>query len=54
MLILAGPLSASTHDGGMLHPEQPGRIFSVMDGVRDLHLDDEINYCLADAPPELG
>jgi acetoin utilization deacetylase AcuC-like enzyme len=44
MLILAGPSGASAHDGGKLHPEQPGRIFSVMDGVRDLHLDDEINY----------
>ena len=44
MLILAGPSGATAHDGGELHPEQPGRIFSVMDGVRDLHLDDEINY----------
>jgi acetoin utilization deacetylase AcuC-like enzyme len=44
MLILAGPSGATAHDGGRLHPEQPGRIFSVMDGVRDLHLDDEINY----------
>ena len=44
MLILAGPSGTSAHDGGRLHPEQPGRIFSVMDGVRDLHLDDEINY----------
>ena len=39
MLILAGPSGASAHDGGNGHPEQPGRIFSVMDGARDLHLD---------------
>ena len=47
MLILAGPSGATAHDGGRLHPEQPGRNFSVMDGVRDLHLDDEINYVTA-------
>jgi acetoin utilization deacetylase AcuC-like enzyme len=40
VLIVAGPAGACAHDGGRLHPEQQGRIFSVMDGVRDLHLDD--------------
>ena len=30
--------------GAPLHPEQQGRIFSVMDGVRDLHLEDDIHY----------
>ncbi len=44
MLIVAGPSGACTHDGGRLHPEQQGRIFSVMDGVRDLYLDDEIEF----------
>ena len=44
VLIVAGPSGACTHDGGRLHPEQQGRIFSVMDGVRDLYLDDEIEY----------
>ncbi len=44
MLIVAGPSGANEHDGGRFHPEQLGRIFSVMDGVRDLHLDDDINY----------
>ena len=44
MLIVAGPAGACAHDGGRLHPEQQGRIFSVMDGVRDLYLDDEIEF----------
>jgi acetoin utilization deacetylase AcuC-like enzyme len=44
MLIVAGPSGANAHDGGTFHPEQQGRIFSVMDGVRDLHLEDGINY----------
>ena len=44
MLIVAGPSGACAHDGGRLHPEQQGRIFSVMDGVRELHLDDEIEF----------
>ncbi len=48
MLIVAGPSGASAHDGGTSHPEQQGRIFSVMDGVRDLHIDGAINY--VDAP----
>jgi acetoin utilization deacetylase AcuC-like enzyme len=39
VLIVAGPAGACAHDGGRLHPEQQGRIFSVMDGVRDLNLD---------------
>jgi acetoin utilization deacetylase AcuC-like enzyme len=44
VLIVAGPSGANAHDGGTFHPEQQGRIFSVMDGVRDLHLDDDITY----------
>jgi acetoin utilization deacetylase AcuC-like enzyme len=44
MLIVAGPCGASAHDGGAAHPEQQSRIFSVMDGVRDLHLEDAITY----------
>src|SRR5271166_4603468 len=44
MLIVAGPSGANAHEGDTLHPEQPGRIFSVMNGVRDLHLDDAIHY----------
>ncbi len=44
MLIVAGPSGASAHDGGTDHPEQPGRIFSVMDGVRDLDLGDGLCY----------
>ncbi len=44
MLIVAGPSGANAHDGGTFHPEQPGRIFSVMSGLRDLHLDDAIHY----------
>jgi acetoin utilization deacetylase AcuC-like enzyme len=44
MLIIGGPSGASAHDGGNAHPEQQGRIFSVMDGVRDLHLEDGITY----------
>ena len=42
MLIVAGPTGATGHDGGRLHPEQPARVFSVMEGVRDLGLGDEI------------
>ena len=44
MLIVGGPTGTCTHDGGRLHPEQQGRIFSVMEGVRDLHLEDEIEF----------
>ena len=42
MLIVAGPTGATGHDGGALHPEQPARVFSVMEGVRDLGLGDEV------------
>ena len=44
MLIVAGPTGTFTHDGGRLHPEQQDRMFSVMNGVRDLHLEDEIEF----------
>ena len=49
MLTLGGPSGASAYNGGRLHLEQPGRTFSVMDEVCDLHLDDEINYVFADS-----
>ena len=41
---MAGPTGTTEHDGGVYHPEQAARIFSVMDGVRALGLDDEIIY----------
>jgi acetoin utilization deacetylase AcuC-like enzyme len=44
MLMVAGPTGACAHDGGRLHPEQQGRIFSVMNGVRDLNIDEEIEF----------
>jgi acetoin utilization deacetylase AcuC-like enzyme len=44
MLIVAGPSGTCAHDGGSWHPEQPGRMFSVMDGVRDLYLEDDIEF----------
>ena len=52
-LIVAGPSGACEHDGGSSHPEQQGRIFSVMDGVRDLSLEDDLTYLTAlPAPSE--
>ena len=44
MLIIAGPSGTCTHKGGVFHPEQQGRIFSVMEGIRDLEFDDEVVY----------
>jgi len=41
-LIVAGPTGTVEHDGGSFHPEQPARLFSVMDGVRALGLEDEV------------
>jgi acetoin utilization deacetylase AcuC-like enzyme len=52
-LIVAGPTGTIEHDGGAFHPEQPARIFSVMDGVRALEIDDEIVY-LPTPAAELG
>jgi acetoin utilization deacetylase AcuC-like enzyme len=43
-LIVAGPTGTAQHDGGTFHPEQQARIFSVMDGIRALSLDDEVVY----------
>ncbi len=43
-LIVAGPTGTIEHDGGTFHPEQQARIFSVMDGIRALGLDDEVVY----------
>jgi acetoin utilization deacetylase AcuC-like enzyme len=41
-LILAGPSGANEHDEGGRHPERPSRVVAVMEGVRDLGLDDSI------------
>jgi acetoin utilization deacetylase AcuC-like enzyme len=41
-LILAGPSGATEHDEGARHPERPSRVVAVMDGVRDLGLDDSM------------
>ena len=43
-LIVAGPTGTVEHDGGAFHPEQQARIFSVMDGIRALGLEDEVFY----------
>jgi acetoin utilization deacetylase AcuC-like enzyme len=43
-LIMAGPTGTIEHDGGTFHPEQQARIFSVMDGVRALGLEDEVIF----------
>jgi acetoin utilization deacetylase AcuC-like enzyme len=43
-LIVAGPTGTVEHDGGRFHPEQQSRIFSVMDGIRALGLEDDIVY----------
>jgi acetoin utilization deacetylase AcuC-like enzyme len=48
-LIVAGPTGTAQHDGGTFHPEQQARIFSVMDGIRALSLEDEVVY-----PPTQG
>lgn len=37
MLILAGPVGESEHDGGA-HPERPARVGAVLRGIGDLHL----------------
>lgn len=41
MLILAGPVGETEHDGGR-HPECPARIVAVMEGVADLHLGSDL------------
>ena len=52
-LFVAGPTGVDDHDGGVHHPERQGRIFAAMDGVRSLHLDDDIEYLeVAPAPME--
>jgi acetoin utilization deacetylase AcuC-like enzyme len=43
-LVVAGPTGIAEHDGGRYHPEQPSRLFAVMDGVRALGLEDEVVY----------
>jgi acetoin utilization deacetylase AcuC-like enzyme len=41
-LILAGPVGANEHVGSAAHPEHPGRVRSVMQGVADLGSDVDI------------
>jgi acetoin utilization deacetylase AcuC-like enzyme len=41
VLILAGPVGETEHDGGA-HPERPARIMAALDGVADLHLESEL------------
>jgi acetoin utilization deacetylase AcuC-like enzyme len=41
-LILAGPVGDLDHAGGAAHPEHPGRVRSVIEGVSDLDRDVEI------------
>jgi acetoin utilization deacetylase AcuC-like enzyme len=43
-LIVAGPVGLAEHVGGPRHPEQPSRLFAVMEGVRALGLGDDIVY----------
>jgi acetoin utilization deacetylase AcuC-like enzyme len=43
-LIVAGPTGTVEHEGEASHPEQQGRIFSVMEGIRSLGLEDEVIY----------
>jgi acetoin utilization deacetylase AcuC-like enzyme len=51
MLILAGPSGATEHDEGERHPERPSRVVAVMEGVRDLGLDDStISPDVTEAP----
>jgi acetoin utilization deacetylase AcuC-like enzyme len=48
-LILSGPVGIAEHDGGPHHPEQLGRLFAVMDGVRALELDDVVHPVVSEA-----
>ncbi len=41
-LVLAGPTGGSHHDGGPQHPEHPGRVAAVMEGVAALGRDFEV------------
>ena len=41
MLILAGPVGETEHDGGA-HPERPARITAALDGVADLRLGSDL------------
>jgi acetoin utilization deacetylase AcuC-like enzyme len=41
-LVVAGPSGATEHDEGGRHPERPSRVVAVMEGVRDLALDDAL------------
>ena len=41
MLIVVGPVEAEAHQRPR-HPERPGRVGAVMEGVADLHLDSDL------------
>ena len=43
-LVVAGPSGIAEHDGGSYHPEQPARLFAVMEGIRALGLEDAVVY----------
>jgi acetoin utilization deacetylase AcuC-like enzyme len=53
LLIVAGPSGGQGHDGGPHHPEHPGRLRSVMLGVADLELGDDLEY-LAPTPAPMA
>jgi acetoin utilization deacetylase AcuC-like enzyme len=50
MLIVVGPVEAEVHQRRG-HPERPGRIDAVMDGLADLHLDSDL-VVVPSGPPE--
>lgn len=51
MLIVAGPCGEAGHDGGSEHPEHQGRVRSVMQGVADLELGDDLALLTPTAAP---
>ena len=51
MLIVAGPSGDAGHDAGPHHPEHPGRLDAVMQGVADLHLGDDLVHLDATPAP---
>jgi len=50
-LVVAGPSGIAEHDGGSYHPEQPARLFAVMEGVRALGLEDAVVYPVVSEAP---
>lgn len=51
MLIVAGPVGASGHEGGTFHPEQPSRLAAVMAGIDDLRLGTDLVTVQAELVP---